>query len=76
MTWRSCRCYEERVVRHDGVVWSYAEIMDQGPYGLGNKTVVYDTSNGPRLVCIVALSVPKGAPIENGEVAVTAELEQ
>ena len=64
------------MVRHDGVMWSYAEIADQGPNGLGNKTVVYDTSNGPRLVCIVALSVPKGTPIEDGEVAVTAELEQ
>ena len=63
------------MIGHDGVMWSYVEVADQGPDGLGNETVVYDNADGPCLVRIVALSVSECTPIEDGEVTVTAKLE-
>ena len=53
---------------------SYARATDLGPDGLGYETVINDTANGSCLIHVLALGVSKCTPIEDGEVAVTAEL--
>ena len=63
------------MVREDRVVSGNLEISDMGPDGLGYYTVIYDAACVAHFICEVSLGVPGGAAVEDGEIAVAAELE-